>query len=209
MLDDSLEEEYKSGHVTIERWQGTRIALDGNHTLCIFYLICFHQPTSCWFVIFLDDPIAVLQIIQAQFGPDLSEVALQLASRGIPFGTRTLSKAVPTPILSYTEPPIGLSFVPSNYRPLPSDSITYLDKRNCLLWQSYGRAALMKGGIVAWLARDSLSDRMDVLIQGGPFKHILNYCSAIKIRQDHLWDDNLDLNNEQVIHMWCVQDLHW
>ena len=40
MLDGSLEE-YKSRHVTIERRQGTRIALDGDRTSCIFYLIHF------------------------------------------------------------------------------------------------------------------------------------------------------------------------
>ena len=154
---------------------------------------------SCRFVISLDDPIAVLQIIRAQFGPDLPEVALQLASRGIPFGTRTLSEAVPTPISSCAEPPIGLGFVPSNYWPLPSDYISYLDKRDRLLRQSYGRATLMKGGIIARLARDSLGGRMDVLIQGGPSEHVLNYGSAIKTGQDYLWDDDLDSNNEQVI----------
>ena len=199
MLDGSLEEEYKSGHVTVERRQGTRIALDGDRTSCIFYLIRFRQPMSCRFVISLDDPVAVLQIIRAQFGPDLPEVALQLASRGIPFGTRTLSEAVPTPISSCAEPPIGLGFVPSNYRPLPSDYISYLDKRDRLLRRSYGRAALMKGGIIARLARDSLGGRMDVLIQGGPSEHVLNYGSAIKTGQDYLWDDDLDSNDEQVI----------
>ena len=57
----------------------------------------------------------------------------------------------------------------------------------------------MKGGIVTWLACDSLSDHMDVLIQGRPSEHVLNYGLAIKIRQDYLWDDDLDSNNEQVI----------
>ena len=57
----------------------------------------------------------------------------------------------------------------------------------------------MKGGITAQLARDSLGGRMDVLIQGGPSEHVLNYGSAIKTGQDYLWDDNLDSNNEQVI----------
>ena len=107
-----------------------RFSILFNHTLCIFYLIRFHQPMSCQFVISLNDPIAVLQIIQAQFDPDLPEVALQLALRGIPFSTRTLSEAMPTPISSCTKPPIGLGFVPSNYQPLPSDYITYLDKRD-------------------------------------------------------------------------------
>ena len=57
----------------------------------------------------------------------------------------------------------------------------------------------MKGGIVAQLAHDSLGNCMDVLIQGGPSKDVLNYGSAIKIGQDHLWNDNLDSNDEQVI----------
>ena len=47
MLDGSLEEEYKSRHVTVEQWQGTQIALDGDHTSCIFCPIRFRQPMSC------------------------------------------------------------------------------------------------------------------------------------------------------------------
>ena len=63
ILDGSLEEVYKSDHVTVERQQGIQIALNGDHTLCIVYLIRFRHPTSCRFVISLNDPIVVLQII--------------------------------------------------------------------------------------------------------------------------------------------------
>ena len=49
----------------------------------------------------------------------------------------------------------------------------------------------MKGGIIACLARNSLSDRMDVLIHGGPSKDIFKYGTAIKIGQEYLWDDDL------------------
>ncbi|KAH0825659.1 hypothetical protein J3R83DRAFT_11747 [Lanmaoa asiatica] len=172
MLDGSLEDEYKSGHIA---------------------------PASCHFVISLDDPVAVLQIIRAQPGPDLPDVALQLASRGISFGTRTVSETVPIPTVSYAEPPVGLGFLPFHYQPLPSDYLSYLDKRDRLLRRSYGRAALMKGGIIARLARDSLGDRMDVLVQGGPSESVFKYGTAIRVGQEYLWDDDLDSNDEQVI----------
>ena len=150
-------------------------------------------------MISLDDPIVVLQIIQAQFGSDPPEVSLQLASRGIPFGIRTISEIMPTSITSYPESLISLGVVPSNYQPLPSNYLSYLDKRDRLLQQSYGRATLMKGGIIAHLAHNFLGDRMDVLIRGGPSKDVFKYSMAIKIGQEYLWDDNLDPNNKQII----------
>ena len=133
ILDGSLEEEYKSGHVTVERRQGIRIALNGDRTSCIVYLIHFCHPISCRFVISFDDPIVVLQIIRAQFGPDPPEASLQLASRGILFGTRTVSEIMPTSIASYPKSLISLGFVPSNYQPLLSDYLSYRDKRDRLL----------------------------------------------------------------------------
>ena len=93
---------------------------------------------------------------------------------------------MPTSITSYPESLISLGVVPSNYQPLLSDYLSYLDKRDCLLQQSYGRATLMKGGIIACLAHDSLGDRMDVLICGGPSKDVFKYSMAIKIGQEYL-----------------------
>ena len=161
--------------------------LDGDCTSNIFYLIHFHQSVSYQFVISLNNPIVVLQIIQSQFGPDLSEVALQLASRGISFGIQTISKTVPPPTKSSAELPIGLSF---NYRHFPSNYISYFDKR--------------EDGIIAHLACDSLSDCMDVLMHCRPSEDVFKYGMAIKIEAEYFWDDDLDLNNEQVI----LQDLH-
>jgi len=63
MLDGSLEEQYGVGRITVEQQQGAQIALDGDRTSGIFYLIRFRQSVPYRFVISLDDPIAVLQII--------------------------------------------------------------------------------------------------------------------------------------------------
>ncbi|KAI9455555.1 hypothetical protein HD554DRAFT_2178439 [Boletus coccyginus] len=98
MLDGSLRDQYMSGSVTVKRCQGTRIALEGSSTSGVFYLINFRQTTSSPFSICLDDPMAVLQVIRAQFGANSPDLALQLASRGIPFSTRIASSKLPTPI---------------------------------------------------------------------------------------------------------------
>ena len=58
---------------------------------------------------------------------------------------------------------------------------------------------MIKGGIIACLAHDSLSDHMDVLIRGGPSKDVFKYGTAIKIGQEYLWDNDLDPNDEQII----------
>jgi len=199
LLDGSLEEQYGVGCITVEQWQGAQIALDGGCTSNIFYLIHFRQSASYRFVISLNNPIVVLQIIQSQFDPDLPEVALQLASRGISFGTQTISETMPTPTKSSAELSISLGFLPFNYRPLPSDYVSYIDKRNHLLRRSYGRAVLMKGGIIARLAHDSLGDHMDALVRGGPSEDMFKYGTATKIGAEYFWNNDLDLNDEQVI----------
>ena len=199
MLNGSLEEQYGVGRITVERRQGAWIALDRGRTSGIFYLIRFRQSVPYRFVISLNNPIAVLQIIRSQFGPDLPEVALQLASKGISFSTRTISETVPTPTKLSAELPIGLGFLPFNYQPLLSNYVSYLDKRDHVLRRSYGRAALMKGGIIACLAHDSLSDRMDALVRGRPSEDVFKYGTATKIGAEYFWDDDLDLNDEQVI----------
>ena len=89
------------------------------------------------------------------------------------------------PTKSSAELPISLGFLPFNYQPLPSNYVSYLDKRDHLLLWSYGRAALMKGGIIACLACDFLSDHMDALMCGGPSEDMFKYGTATKIGAEY------------------------
>ncbi|KAI9451862.1 hypothetical protein HD554DRAFT_2032838 [Boletus coccyginus] len=197
MLDGSLRDQYMSGSVTVKQCRGTRIALEGSSTPGVFYLINFRQTTSSPFSICLDDPMAVLQVIRAQFGANSPDLALQLASRGIPFSTRIASSKLPTPIPPKV--PQGLGFLPFQYRPRPSDYSSYLDRRDRLLRRNYARVALTKGGIIARLARDSVGSHMNVLVGSGPSEDVCKYGTAIRIGTDYLWDDELDPNDEQII----------
>ena len=43
----------------------------------------------------------------------------------------------------------------------------------------------MKGGIIAHLARDSLSDHMDALVHGGPSEDVFKYGTATKIGAEY------------------------
>jgi len=197
MLDGSLQDQYMSGSIIVKQCQGTRIALEGNSTPGVFYLINFHHLTSSPFSICLDDSMAVLQVIHTKFGANPLDLALQLALRGIPFSTQIISSKTPTPIPPKV--PQGLGFLPFQYRPCPSDYSSYLDCRNCLLRRNYARAALMKGGIIARLARDSVGSHMNMLVGSGPSEDVHKYGMAIRIGTDYLWDNELDPNDEQII----------
>jgi hypothetical protein len=196
LLDGSLVDEYKSGPFTIRRRAGHHIAVDGAKTAKTFYLVTCKATTNPHFVIFLDDPLSVLYLIRAQPGPEPSDVAAELACKGIPFSTRVLRDAVPTAV--YTTP-LGLGFLPSDYRPHSSDYAAYLQRRENLLRRNYGRAAILKGGIIGRLARESLGDRADFLIAPGPSDDVVRFGSCVKIEEGRYWDDDLDCEDEEII----------
>ena len=116
---------------------------------------------------------------------------------GIPFSTRISHSEQPTPLPHKTLQ--GLGFLPFQYCPSPSNYSAYLNQQDHLPHHDYARTALMKGGIIARLACDSLGDCINVVIGGGPSEDVLGYGMAIKIGSEYLWDDNLDPNDEQVI----------
>ena len=196
LLDGSLVNEYQSGPFTIRRRAGHHIAVDGVKTAKTFYLVTCKTTTNPPFVIFLDDPLSVLYLIRTQPGPEPSDVAAELACKGIPFSTRVLRDAVPTAVYITS---LGLGFLPSDYRPHSSDYAAYLQRRDNLLRRNYGRAAILKGGIIGRLARESLGDRADFLIAPGPSDDAVRFGSCVKIEEGRYWDDDLDCEDEEVI----------
>ncbi|KAH0825995.1 hypothetical protein J3R83DRAFT_7464 [Lanmaoa asiatica] len=126
-----------------------------------FYLVTSGAATDPPFVIFLDDPLSVLYLIRAQFGPQLSDIAVDLARTGIAVSTRISLNTTPTAVYTASR---GLGFLPFDYRPHSSDYVLYLQRRDNLLRRNYGRVALLRGGIIGRLARESLGDRADFLI---------------------------------------------
>ena len=153
LLDGSLVDEYQSGLFTIQQRAEHHIMVDGVKTAKMFYLITCKATTNLPFVIFLDDLLSVLYLIHAQPGPEPSDIAAELACKGIPFSTHVLCDVVPTAVYITS---LGLGFLPSNYRPHSSDYAAYLQRRDNLLCRNYSRAALLKGGIIGRLAHESL-----------------------------------------------------
>jgi len=196
ILDGSLVEQYTSGHLTVRQRAGHHIAVDGTKTDKMFYLITSRAATNSPLVVFLDDPLSVLYLIRAQSGPELSKAAGELVRRGIPVSTRVLLNAIPTS--AYTAS-CGLGFLPFNYRPHSSDYVAYLQRRDDLLRRNYGRAALLKGGIIGRLARESLGDRVDFLVALGPSDDAARFGSCIEIEDGRYWDDDLDCADEEII----------
>ena len=196
LLDGSLVDEYQSGLFTIQQRVEHHIMVDGVKTAKMFYLITCKATTNLPFVIFLDDPLSVLYLIRAQPGPEPSDIAAELACKGIPFSTHILRDVVPTAV-NITS--LGLGFLPSNYRPHSSDYATYLQRRDNLLCRNYSRAAILKGGIIGRLAHESLGDQADFIIAPGPSDNAVCFGSCVKIEEGCYWDDDLDCENEEII----------
>jgi len=127
----------------------------------------------------------------------VSDIALELVATGIPFSTCVLDLTAPfKPVKYHTS---ALDYLPFGYQPTALDFITYLDQRDTLLQCQYGRAALMKGGIIGQLAWEALGEHADTVIQHGPSDDVLQMGSAIQLGQDYYWDDDLVEDEEQLI----------
>ena len=196
MADNSLLDQYTLGHLTVQRHEGRHIAIDGTRTIKTFYQIISRAAPSPRFAVFLDDPSSVLYLIRTQPGSELSDVVVELVRRGLPVSTRVLRDTAPTSNFTVSR---GLGSLPFRYRPRPSDYVAYLQRRDDLLRRTYGRAALLKGGIIGRLARESLDERADFIVASGPSEDAERFGSCIEIEGSRYWDDDLDCTDEDII----------
>ena len=196
MLDGSLVDKYAKGHLIVRRRPGRRIAIDGTRTAKTFYEITSKATRDPSFALFLGDATSVLYLIRVQPGPELSDVVVELVRSGFPVNTCILRETIPTLVYDISR---GLGFLPFDYRPRRSDYVAYIERRDALLRRNYGRAALMKGGIVGRLARESLGDRADFVVSSGPSDDAVDFGSCIEIEGSRYWDDDLDCEDEEII----------
>ena len=101
----------------------------------------------------LTSAAAVVQVLRSQCGPDLSEVAHELLTRGIGFRTFIQGNSNPPPRERFFPRFRGLGYRPTHYRPDTLDYAAYVCRRNQLLSSPRGRAALLHGGLIARFAR--------------------------------------------------------
>lgn len=196
LLDGSLQDILANGDFTVWKREGFHTAVDGKKSIQPYYMVASKVPSACPFVIFLEDPVAVLYALRVQTSPELPALILELTRRGIPISTRVLIDAVPRPVNTSA---CGLGFLPVGHRPHSSDYVMYLERRDALLRRNYGRAAILKGGIIGRLARESLGDRADLVSGRGPSDDVVRFGSCIEIGGRRYWDDDLDCEDEEII----------
>jgi hypothetical protein len=103
-----------------------------------------------WYLLAIFDATAVLQIFR-EHQPSLGAMIRSLITRGIPFATVKAVKRRPSEIEERRN--IGLGRRGSNHAFGVSEYIAYEDAKNNVLTGSFGRVALMRGGIVWRLAQ--------------------------------------------------------
>jgi len=105
LQDGSLLKQYKQGMVIVECHEGKHHLLSGSISKGKYYLIRPRSTSSssAWgrFIIFVDDPVAVIHIICQGWGPHVSDIASELVATGIPFSMHVLDPAAPfKPVIS-------------------------------------------------------------------------------------------------------------
>ena len=200
LQDGSLLEQYKQGAIIVERRNGKYHSHNG-YVLKNYYLIR-PRSMSCasangHYTIFVDDPVAVMHVIRQQWGPDVSDIASELVAAGVPFSTRVLDSAVPARPAKFRISALG--YLPFDCSLSAMDYAAYLDRRDSFLHRPYSRAALMKGGIIGRLARESLDEHGDMVVRHGPSDNVLRMGTAIQLGGNYFWDDDLVEDEEQFI----------
>ncbi|KAK7030162.1 hypothetical protein R3P38DRAFT_2524007, partial [Favolaschia claudopus] len=143
----------------------------------------------------LDSATTVLEIERRQWGPSISDIALRLLHRGIPFHLCVVSHQLqpsspPPKVLESLNPYSGMGYRLKDFQPDMRDYNGYLDCREHFLRTSRGQVALRSGGIIARIAREVLTIEDGLL---GPGDEVTR--NGICFWDGHtpgaLWDDQL------------------
>jgi hypothetical protein len=141
----------------------------GNTTLCLLHPRISDEVkdvTMSWQVAV--SPITALECIRRNLGPCRNDIVNYLLAHGMEFHTLQTVNALPppTPVLQ----PL-LRYRPTGYVFDQADFLAYESSRDSFLQSHpYARRALCEGGIIARLARESMSD---TLVFQGPSEEAL------------------------------------
>ena len=154
------------------------------------YTISSTSAVQGHWMICLRDPTTVLQIYRNRW-TTLDTIVRELVFRGIPFYT-----GVPDPSPKVVEKGYeskGLGLRPMGYYPRSHDYNAYVSARTDVFRSHLGRAALLKGGLVARLARDVV-EVSDVLSGPEPStSEMIGTVGGVKLVDDRLSDYLLDV----------------
>ncbi|KAI0685148.1 hypothetical protein BC835DRAFT_1421513 [Cytidiella melzeri] len=171
---------------------------------CPWYFVYARDPrdNDVPYSLCLADPVSVNHLLRSEVSSSMFDVTRTLLSWGVPFNTlqpiadpRTLWASPPMPMY-FNQVPLGLGIVEHKHKFTLDDYKAYVAKRDEIITSFQGRAALLRGGLLWRLARDSYADDSEVC--KGP--------SGFAMRDNHRvlgdWDyvdDDLSLHQEDVI----------
>ena len=168
------------------------------HVCCInkdIFLFTFPASSFPW-KLALTNAVDALYVCRLDVGLDQYDVARRLIEQGIAFRTLLPLRIIP----SLAQPPSLSRLIPirlSGYNFTTRDYATYQRQRDAILASPQGRAALLRGGIIWRLARDSLS--FDGALQGPSITttvHRNGFSLEYLPSGGQLWDD--DLSTEEL-----------
>jgi hypothetical protein len=126
------------------------------------------SPINCDYHLAVSDPLTVNHIFRTNVAPTVYEMTRLLLKWGAPFKTfkrvwhrSSLLPVSPMPMF-FNHVPLGLGIVSHNHEFTLADYDVYVNEREELLSSFQGRAALLSGGLLWRIARDSLREDADV-----------------------------------------------
>lgn len=145
------------------------------------------------FVLAIPNASTVLEIARRNWGPKTVDVMKRLLNEGIAFKTLVPYTRPQHHMTPPTRRVSVLGIRPVGFSPRIEEYRAYEHRRNEFLRSARGRAALLKGGLVARLARD-IVDEGDVL--DGPTDNALTgseqaFCLWDRTQNHAFWDDQL------------------
>jgi hypothetical protein len=106
------------------------------------------------FVLVVTSAATVMEIVRRGWGPDLQSIMSKLFDRGIAFNLCYRDAHALQPPPKFIPRFGGLGYRPKNYQPDRVDYMSYKSSLDRFLSSSRGRAAVLRGGLIARLARD-------------------------------------------------------
>jgi hypothetical protein len=128
------------------------------------------QSNSTTWQLGVSDALNVLECTRRALGPCPLSIARYMISKGMALNTwASLPTQVPPP---RPRPPVHLGFRPSSFKPTLVDYVAYEERRNAFLSTPRARAALLMGGILWRLSKDTIQTDMALL---GPSDDALSF----------------------------------
>jgi hypothetical protein len=162
-----------------------RVEVIGTSTVYWLESRYLHPSRNAPWRLLVEDPATAIECLRRGWGPHLGDIAYELYSHGCAFKTCIVDDSHAN---LHRPAVIGLGYRLSGYVPLKRDYSTYESIRNNFLTTPRARVALLKGGIIWRLAKESVSE---VRVMSGPSSEVYRTGRRIETSAGAVWDDDL------------------